>query len=104
MALIIWTENALNDINNIASYISKDSEFYAKQFVRKLINATLKLESFPKIGKIIRELPLSHYREIFYKIYRIIYRVDTDKVYIITVHHSARLLENNDTFKDLSDE
>ena len=31
MASIIWTENALNDIDNIASYISKDSEFYAKQ-------------------------------------------------------------------------
>ena len=56
MASIIWTENALNDIDNIASYISKDSEFYAKQFVKKLINTTLKLESFPEIGKTIREL------------------------------------------------
>ena len=26
--------NALNDIDNIASYIGKDSEFYAKQFVK----------------------------------------------------------------------
>lgn len=104
MASIIWTENALNDIDNIASYISKDSEFYAKQFVKKLINTTLKLESFPEIGKIIRELPQSDYREILFKKYRIIYRVDVDKVYIITVHHLARLLENNDTFKDSTDE
>jgi toxin ParE1/3/4 len=57
----------LNDIDNIASYISKDSEFYAKQFVKKLINATLKLESFPEIGKTIRELPQSDYREFFIK-------------------------------------
>jgi addiction module RelE/StbE family toxin len=104
MASITWTENALNDIDNIASYISKDSEFYAKQFVKKLIDATLKLESFPEIGKTIRELPQSNYREILFKKYRIIYRVDANKIYIITVHHSARLLENNDTFKDLSDE
>jgi toxin ParE1/3/4 len=104
MASIIWTENALNDIDNIASYISKDSEFYAKQFVKKLIKATLKLESFPEIGKTIHELPQSDYREILFKKYRIIYRVNASKVYIITVHHSARLLENNDTFKDLSDE
>ena len=34
MASITWTENALNDIDNIASYIGKDSEFYAKQFVK----------------------------------------------------------------------
>ena len=104
MASITWTENALNDIDNIALYISKGSEFYAKQFVKKLINTTLKLESFPEIGKTIRELPQSDYREILFKKYRIIYRIDADKVYIITVHHSARLLENNDTFSELSDE
>lgn len=104
MASITWTENALNDIDNIALYISKDSEFYAKQFVEKLINTTLKLENFPEIGKTIRELPQSGYREILFRKYRIIYRVEGDKVYIITVHHSARLLENNDTFRDLSDE
>lgn len=104
MASTTWTENALNDIDNIASYISKDSEFYAKQFIRKLIDATIKLESFPEIGGIIRELPQSDYRQILFKKYRIIYRIDADKIYIITVHHSARLLENNDTFRDLSDE
>ncbi|SFQ03435.1 type II toxin-antitoxin system RelE/ParE family toxin [Parafilimonas terrae] len=104
MASITWTENALNDIDNIASYISKDSEFYAKQFVRKLIDATLKLERFPEIGGTIRELPQSNYKQILFKKYRIIYRIENDKIYIITVHHSARLLENNDTFRDLSDE
>jgi len=51
MASIVSTEKALNDIDNIAAFISKDSEFYAKQFVQKLINATLKLESFPESEK-----------------------------------------------------
>jgi toxin ParE1/3/4 len=104
MASITWTENALNDIENIAAFISKDSEFYAKQFVNKLIDATLKLEKFLEIGKTIPELPQSNYREILFKKYRIIYRIDADKVYIITVHHAARLLENNDTFRDLANE
>ena len=70
----------MTDIDNIASYISKDSEFYAMQFVKELISATLKLESFPEIGKIIRELPQSDYREILFKKYRIIYRIDVDRV------------------------
>ena len=104
MASITWTESALNDINNIADFISRDSEFYAKQFVKKLIAATLKLESFPEIGKPLRELPQSIYKEIFFKKYRIIYRIDAEKVYIISVHHSARLLENNDSFRNLFDE
>jgi plasmid stabilization system protein ParE len=34
MASIIWTKEALQDIGSIADFISKDSEFYAKQFVK----------------------------------------------------------------------
>ena len=104
MAAIIWTQIALDDINNIAEFIGKDSEFYAKQFVKKLMNATLKLETFPEIGKPLRELPRSDYREILFKKYRIIYRAQAENIYIITVHHSARLLENNDSFKNLLNE
>jgi len=104
MASIIWTESALNDINNIADFISKDSEFYAKQFVKKLIDATVKLESFPEIGKPLRELPQSVYKEILFKKYRIIYRIYSENIYIITVHHSARLLENNESFPKFFDE
>ncbi len=104
MASIIWTKEALHDIESIADFISKDSEFYAKQFVQKLIAATLKLERYPGIGKPLRELPGSVYKEILYKKYRIIYRFNEEYVYIISVHHSARLLENNDSFRNFFEE
>lgn len=98
MASIVWTEEALQDIDSIAVFISRDSEWYAKQFVQKLFIATEKLERYPEIGKPLRELPHSIYKEILYKKYRIIYRFDSFHVYIISVHHSAKLLRNNDTF------
>ena len=51
---------------------------------------------------------LNFYRSIVSKItvkkYRIIYRISAGKVYILTIHHSAKLLESNDTFRDLLDE
>jgi toxin ParE1/3/4 len=100
MASIIWTETALQDIESIAVFISRDSEFYAKQFVQKLIDATLKLEKFSGVGRPLRELPKSNYKEILFKKYRIIYRINSEMIYIISVHHSARLLENNDSFQD----
>ena len=59
MAEVIWTESALSDINNIAEFISRDSEFYAKQFVKKLIDTILKLKDYPGKGKPLRELPNS---------------------------------------------
>ena len=97
MAEIIWTATALSDIDSIAAYISLDSAFYAKQLVQKIFLAAEKLERYPEIGKIVRELPSYNYREILLKKYRIIYRVDFNNVYIVSVHHSSRLLSNNET-------
>jgi len=101
MAEIVWTETALKDINSIAEYIALDSTYNAKQFVQKIFLAASKLEKFPNIGKAVRELSGRDYREILFKRYRIIYRNQFDTIYIISVHHSSRLLENNETFKDL---
>ena len=99
MVLIIWTREALQDVDDIATFISRDSVWYAKQFVNKLFTATEKLERYPEIRKPLRELPQSFfYKEILFKKYRIIYRFDSSHVYIISVHHSARLQRNNDTF------
>lgn len=101
MAEIIWTETALNDINSIAEYISLDSVFYAKQFVQKIFLAAKKLEKFPQIGRSVPELATFGYHEILFKRYRIIYRIQSEIVYIVSVHHSSRLLENNEIFRDL---
>ena len=101
MAAIIWTESAVSDIESIAAYISNDSLFYASKFVAKIFLAAEKLERHPLIGKVVRELPNHEYREILFQKYRIIYRVQGGEIYIVSVHHSARLLSNNDFFKEL---
>lgn len=101
MVQIIWTETALNDINSITEYVSLDSVFYAKQFVQKIFAAVNKLEKFPEIEKIVPELSTYSYREVLFKNYRIIYRIDSNTVYIVSVHHSSRLLSNNEHFKNL---
>lgn len=96
---MIWTEAALKDIENIAEYISLDSVFYARKFVQKIFLVVNKLERFPENGKVVAELSTYNYREILFKNYRIIYRIDSITVYIITVHHSSRLLSNNEHLK-----
>ncbi|HEV7472820.1 MAG TPA: type II toxin-antitoxin system RelE/ParE family toxin [Pyrinomonadaceae bacterium] len=44
---VIWSPTALEDIEAIASYISRDSASYAGAVVRKVINSTRNLENFP---------------------------------------------------------
>jgi len=101
MALLIWTERALEDIENIAEFISKDSEKYAKIQVQKFFKSAESLQSNCKIGRIVPELNRKEIRELILGNYRLIYRIVSDEqIDIISVHHSYRLLKNNPAFKN----
>ncbi|HEY2295045.1 MAG TPA: type II toxin-antitoxin system RelE/ParE family toxin [Thermoanaerobaculia bacterium] len=88
---IEWTDPAIADLSAIRDYIARDSEHYAVQFIGKIIDAVEKLEDFPEMG---RRVPESHegegIREILFQSYRIIYRLRSERVQIITVLHGAR--------------
>ncbi|MEQ8471285.1 MAG: type II toxin-antitoxin system RelE/ParE family toxin [Marinoscillum sp.] len=95
MAQIIWSNQALSDLLDIAEYIAKDSHKYAQRTVTKLYNKVSVLESNPQIGRIVPELNQEKVREIIEGNYRIIYEVKEREVQILTVHHSARNLTIN---------
>lgn len=100
MAEVRWTDQALNDIENIAEFIAKDSETYARIQVERFFEETEILESFPLSGRIVPELKDETIREIIFGTYRIIYRIFSNKaVDILTIHHGSRLLKNNNRFK-----
>jgi toxin ParE1/3/4 len=75
--LIIWSERAVEveDLEEIATYISRDSANYAKSVLRTILAKTRKLAEFPFIGRIVPEFANESIREIFAYNYRIIYRV-----------------------------
>lgn len=100
MAEIRWTDLALSDIENIAEFIAKDSETYARIQVERFFEETEILVSFPLSGRIVPELKDKNIREIVFGSYRIIYRIfSKEYVDIITIHHSSRLIKNNKLFK-----
>lgn len=101
MVQITWTESAGNDLIDIKEYISLDSELQAELFIEALYTKVQVLSKFPEIGKPVPELPETNYRELLFKRYRIIYRFSENEAFIISIHHSSRLLFNNPHFKDL---
>lgn len=97
MVEVNWTALALEDLDDIAKYISKDSVRYAKLTIRTLLLSTDILTNTPKIGRIVPEFNNSLIRELIRGNYRIVYRiVSTKKIDILTVHHSARHLSAED--------
>ncbi len=87
---IEWAEPAIVDLESIRDYIKKDSDYYAIRFVERIIEAVENLVRFPKRGRIVPEAGEDNIREILFYNYRIIYRLATERILILTVIHGAR--------------
>jgi plasmid stabilization system protein ParE len=87
---ILWTEPALEDLRNLHAYIAKDSEIYARSFVQRIIVAVERLSNFPRLGRTVPEADQETIREILYQNYRIIYRIKTELIEVLTVIHGNR--------------
>ncbi len=94
MAQIIWTEPALQDLNEIAEYIALDKISAANKLVQKVFSTTERLEKFPKSGRKPPEIDNSRYLEIIVNPCRIFYRIEKEKIYILYVMRSERKLRN----------
>ncbi len=94
MAQVIWTEPALQDLNEITEYIALDKVSAAKKLIQQIFSSTERLEKFPKSGRKIPELQGSRYLEIIVNPCRIFYRVEKNKIYILYVMRSERALRN----------
>ena len=65
MARIIWTESALNDLDQIAEYIAIDKHQAAVKLVQSVFSRIDLLREFPNTGRKPPELPKStRYREV----------------------------------------
>ena len=75
MVEINWTLQAIDDVNNIAEYISKDSVKYAELQVELFFERVKILKTFPNSGKIVPEIDKEKIRELNSGNYRIIYKI-----------------------------
>ncbi len=94
MAQVIWTEPAIQDLNEIAEYIALDKVSAAQKLIQRIFSSTDQLEIFPKSGRKIPEIQDLRYLELVVRPCRIFYRVEKDKIYILYVMRSERELRN----------
>ncbi len=90
MAEVTWLLAALDDLDEIAAYIQRDSDKYARIVVEKIRAATRDLATSPRMGRVAPELALDEVRERIVYSYRVFYRVRGDHVTILAILHGAR--------------
>lgn len=96
MARLIWTEPALQDLEQIADYIALDDHQAARRLVRAVFEKAELLESFPEMCSVPHDLPESQYRHLIVGPLRIFHRIEGEKVFIVYVMRSERLLRLSD--------
>jgi len=90
---IIWSSQAVDDVDNIATYIARDSPSYAAAVVKKILDTVRSLKEYPKAGRTVIELAEENIKEQFAYSYRIIYQTQGDTITIAAVIHGKRLLD-----------
>ncbi len=96
--MVIWTPLAQADLKAIHTRIAKDAPLNAKKVAADIINKTNATLSLPHyaLGKKVPELDRDDVREIHIHAWRIIYHVQVDKKFVLTLFHKRRDLKLDD--------
>jgi len=92
-----WTSNAKEDLLNIVAYIKEDSPTIAREIYQKIKKQANSSNFFPLRGRVVPELQkegITMYRELMSSPWRIIYKVDSDTVYIMAIFDSRQNVED----------
>jgi len=95
---VLLTAGAERDLESIHDYIAEfDSIASANQVLDKLLKVAEGLATFPERGAYPRELlalGIREYRQVFFKPYRLIYRVIDEQVYVYLIADGRRDMQS----------
>jgi len=89
---IIWSPRAAKSLEDICSFIERDSQHYAALFAQRIIETIEHTSDFPDLGRIVPEYNDTALREKILGNYRIIYRIKENVIEIVMIVHGSRLL------------
>ncbi len=93
---IQWAPLALERIAEIGAYIYRENPQAAERWIRQTFERVKQLEDYPESGKKNKEADRADIRELSWKNYRIIYRVERESVSILTIRHAKQILPIED--------
>jgi toxin ParE1/3/4 len=95
---VLLTNDAAQDLDELYDYIARHDAPRKADYVLEQIEKTFsKLSEFPERGAYPNELlaiGVREYREIFFKPYRIIYRVMNKNVYVLLIADGRRDMQS----------
>jgi toxin ParE1/3/4 len=92
-ARISLSESAVADLESIRDwYVSQDAAEAGDRLVREILAVLDQLTEFPASGRIVPEFEQPWLRELIRPPFRIVYRLDGDRIRVVRVWRSERLM------------
>lgn len=90
---ITFAESAINDLEEIRGwYAEQQVPEVGERLVGELVSQVERLSDFPETGRMVPEFGVAHLREIIHPPFRIVYRLEVNRIRIVRVWRSERLL------------
>jgi plasmid stabilization system protein ParE len=91
---ISFAASAVADLEQIRTwYAGQQVPEVGDRLLREIVARVERLAEYPESGRIVPEFGLPQLREIIHPPFRIVYRLDEERVRVVRVWRSERLLE-----------
>ena len=87
-----WSRRAVLDLVEIGDYIVADDPVAARRWGEKLRLKAARAAAAPAAGRRVPELGRDDVREVFLRSYRIVYRIVTGAIVVLTIVEGHRRL------------
>lgn len=89
---VVWTDRAKARLRQIHAYIAQDQPLNADRVVDRLTQRVAQLAEHPQSGRVVEKYQRDDLRELIDSPYRIIYLILAERIDIVTVRDSRRVL------------
>lgn len=93
---IVWSPLAIEQVKDIANYIALDKVPATQSWIEEVFDSVKRLEEFSESGRKVPEIDRENIREIVNGNYRVIYKIENNKVLVLTVKNYRQQLNQEE--------
>lgn len=92
-----WAEQAVRDLESVIAYVAHDAPLNARKILERIREAAAALRELPDRGRVVPELArfgVVGFRELIVNPYRLVYRIDSNAVFVLAVFDGRRDIQD----------
>ena len=93
---ITWAPRAKRRAGEYGEHIAQDNEEAAYAWLVGIFEEVERLKDFSEQGRVVPEIGRPDVRENFYMSHRIIYKIGSRRIRIVTIRHGRQLLDKKE--------